>query len=74
MNGRLSNNREGNVTCRNASLVDYCLSNVNFLQNIIDLDVLEFSSLFSNVPSAIVVSLRFMFDEKQNDDNQFTRK
>jgi hypothetical protein len=70
MNDRLQNDLEGNLTCRNARLVDYCLYNVNFLQNIIDLDVLEFPSLYSDFHSVIVVSLRCMFDENQNDENQ----
>jgi hypothetical protein len=35
-----------------------------------NLVILEFSSLYSDVHSAIVVSLRCMFDENQNDDNQ----
>ena len=41
MNGRLPNDREGNLT-----------------------------SLYSDVHSAVVVTLRCMFDENQNDDKQ----
>ena len=30
MNGRLGKDQMGNLTCRNASVVDYCWSNVHF--------------------------------------------
>jgi hypothetical protein len=32
MNGRLGKDQMGNVSCRNASVVDYCLSNVHFFR------------------------------------------
>ena len=34
MNGRLGKDQIGNLTCRNASVVDYCLSNVNVLERL----------------------------------------
>jgi hypothetical protein len=46
MNGRLGKDQIGNLTCRNASVVDYFLSNVHFLERLVDLEILEFSHFF----------------------------
>jgi hypothetical protein len=35
MNGRLGKDQIGNLTCRNTSVVDYCLSNVHFLERLV---------------------------------------
>ena len=40
MNGRLGKDQIGNLTCRNTSVVDYCLSNVHFLERLVDLEIL----------------------------------
>ncbi|CAG2205169.1 unnamed protein product [Mytilus edulis] len=57
MNGRLGNDKTGKFTCRNASVVDYCLSNVNVLEKLIDFDVLEFSHLYSDVHCPLYLRL-----------------
>ncbi|XP_063436930.1 uncharacterized protein LOC134718363 [Mytilus trossulus] len=57
MNGRLATDIAGKFTCRNASVVDYCLCNVNFIKNIISLDVLEFSHLYSDVHCPLFICL-----------------
>jgi hypothetical protein len=44
--GRLGKDQMGNFTCRNASVVYYCLSNVNVLERLFDLEILEFSTFF----------------------------
>ncbi|XP_063436376.1 uncharacterized protein LOC134717812 [Mytilus trossulus] len=57
MNGRLGNDKTVKFTCRNASVVDYCLSNVNILEKLIDFDVLEFSHLYSDVHCPLYLRL-----------------
>jgi hypothetical protein len=58
MNGRLGKDQIGNLTCRNASVVDYCLSNVHFLERHVDLEILEFSTLFSDVHTPFTLTLK----------------
>ena len=53
MNGRLGKDQIGNLTCRNTSVVDYCLSNVHFLERLVDLEILHFSTLFFGCPYTI---------------------
>ena len=48
----------GNLTCRNTSVVDYCLSNVNVLERLVDLEILEFSTLFSDVHTPFTLTLK----------------
>jgi hypothetical protein len=45
--GRLNGDKDGNFTCKGTSVVDYCISNVHFLNKFHCLKVLEFSSLLS---------------------------
>ena len=58
MNGRLGKDQIGNLTCRNASVVDYCLSNVHFLERHVDLEILEFSTLISDVHTPFTLTLK----------------
>ena len=58
MNGRLGKDQMGNLTCRNASVVDYCLSNVNVLERLVDLEILEFPTLFSDVHTPFTLTLK----------------
>lgn len=58
MNGLLGKDQMGNLTSRYASVVDYCLSNVNFLERLVDLEILEFSTLFSDVHTAFTLTLK----------------
>jgi hypothetical protein len=58
MNGRLGKDQIGNLTCRNASVVDFCLSNVHFLERLVDFEILEFSTLFSDVHTPFTLTLK----------------
>jgi hypothetical protein len=58
MNGRLGKDQIGNLPCRNASVVDYCLSNVHFLERLVDLETLECSPLFLDVHTPFTLTLR----------------
>jgi hypothetical protein len=57
VNGRIGDNKEGNLTCRNASVVDYTICNSEFLENIVNMSILDFSRLFSDVHSRFVLAL-----------------
>lgn len=46
MNGRL---KEGKFTTIKSSVVDYCISSVEFLKHVIDFSVLDFSKLYSDI-------------------------
>ena len=58
MKGRLGKDQIGNLTCRNASVVDYCLRNVNVLERLVDLEILEFPTLFSDVHTPFTLTLK----------------
>ena len=64
LNGRLNGDVEGKLTSKGASVVDYCLCNVNILSNFVRLNVLEFSKLYSDAHSPISVSIKV--NEKTN--------
>jgi hypothetical protein len=52
VNGRVGNDKNiGRFTCRNASVVDYCITSPELLKLFFDFDILESSKLFSDVPS-----------------------
>ena len=54
VNGRIGGDTNiGKLTCKNSSIVDYVISSVDFLKCIVDMDVLEFSKLYSDVHSSI---------------------
>ena len=57
MNGRSKSDKEGKLTCRNASVVDYCISNSTFLQYLSDFQVMDFSCLYSDVHSPLIVTI-----------------
>ena len=53
--------KHGNCTCKNASVVDYCICNGSFVNRFFTiLNVLEFSKLFSDVhcPLSIYVNVK----------------
>ncbi|CAG2212026.1 unnamed protein product [Mytilus edulis] len=68
MNGRTTKDREGKLTCRNASVVDYCISNVSFLQNFLNFEILDFSSLYSDVHSPLLLSIKCLILDKETHD------
>ena len=58
VNSRIGSDKNvGNLTCRNSSTVDYVLASIYFLEVFIHFDVLEFSSLFSDVHNPVSFSL-----------------
>jgi hypothetical protein len=46
VNGRIGDNKEGNLTCRNASVVDYTICSSEFLKNIVNMSILDFQGYF----------------------------
>jgi hypothetical protein len=71
VNGRVGNdNNIGRFTCRNASVVDYCITSLKLLKLFFDFDILESSKLFSDVhaPLQIVLSVNL----NNNDSNSNT--
>ena len=59
LNGRVGEDRHvGIVTCKNYSVVDYCIGTSNLLGLVDDLCVLEFSSLFSDVHCPLSITRR----------------
>jgi hypothetical protein len=57
LNGRLNGDKDGNCTCKGTNVVDYCISNVHFLNKFHRLKVLEFSSLLSDVHCPLSITL-----------------
>ena len=58
VNGRIGDNKEGNLICRNGSVVDYTICNSEFKKkNIVYMSILDFSRLFSDVHSPFRVSI-----------------
>jgi hypothetical protein len=57
VNGRVGNdNNIGRFTCRNASVVDYCITSPELLKLFFGLDILESSKLFSDVHAPLHIS------------------
>ena len=59
LNGRVSGDTKGLFTCRQSSVVDYCMCSHDLLCHIISLTVLEFSSLYTDVHSPLSLYLNF---------------
>lgn len=57
LNGRSSSDQEGEFTCKKTSVVDYCISNTEFLKHVQDLRILPFSPFLSDVHNPIEVLL-----------------
>jgi hypothetical protein len=56
VNGRVGNDKNiGRFTCRNASVVDYCITSPELLKLFFDFDILESSKLFSNVHAPLQI-------------------
>lgn len=59
LNGRVGNDKNiGKLTCRNASVVDYCICSPELLFSIYDFDVLDTSKLYSDIHSPILVTFK----------------
>ncbi|CAC5357915.1 unnamed protein product [Mytilus coruscus] len=64
---------DGTFTCRNSSVVDYCLCSAGLIQNCTEFKVLGFSSLYSDVHSPIDILLKQTYQEiniKCSDDTR----
>jgi hypothetical protein len=56
VNGRVGKDKNiGKLTCRNASVVDYCISSPYLLKSFKDFDILDSSKLYSDVHSPITI-------------------
>jgi hypothetical protein len=74
LNGRVGNDRlNGQTTCKNTSVVDYCIGNLNFLSVVNDFSVLPFSSILSDVHNPISVCLKIHCQSPTPIDNNDTR-
>ena len=69
VNGRVGKDKNiGRFTCRNASVVDYCISSPYFFKSFKDFDILDSSKLYSDVHSPIEIC--FSSDKiSQNNQN-----
>ena len=74
LNGRIGSDRDGNLTCRKSSTVDYCLSNVNFMKNFKDLKIIDFSSLYSDVHCPLAIKLKHVSNNINAVDNRENSK
>ncbi|CAG2228304.1 unnamed protein product [Mytilus edulis] len=61
LNGRVNGDKEGKFTCRQASVVDYFICTYDFLCFVVNMYVQDFSKLFSDVHSPLILSLNFIF-------------
>lgn len=58
VNGRIGEDRmTGKLTCKNASIVDYCISSTSLLKYFRNFSVLDFSHFYSDVHCALAISL-----------------
>ena len=73
-NGRLGkDSRVGSVTCKNTSVVDYCLLSPELFTHVINFEVLPFDPLLSDVHSALgveFISKTFKNDSKHSHSNE----
>ena len=62
-NGRIGMDRNvGRFTCKNTSVIDYCLCNANFMSLISDFEVMGFSHQSSDVHNALFVELKCVYN------------
>jgi hypothetical protein len=60
VNGRVGKDKHiGRFTCRNASVVDYCISSPYFFKSFKDFDILDSSKLYSDGGSHLLVFIIF---------------
>ena len=69
INGRVGSDRNiGELTCRNASVVDYFICTPNFIKCIDDLTVLDFSKCYSDVHTLLSITFESNAFEECNSD------
>lgn len=66
VNGRLGDNISGKVTCKGTSTVDYFICDYGLRQHIDNMQVLEHSSLYSDVHNPIVLTLSKQIPKLRN--------
>lgn len=61
VNGRIGDDKteSGKLTCKNSSVVDYCICTCSFLQFVYNFKVLDFCRLYSDVHSPTITNLKF---------------
>ena len=57
LNGRSKSDHNGECTCKQTSVVDYCITNVEFLRYVEDFKILPYSAFLSDVHNSVEVSL-----------------
>jgi hypothetical protein len=77
-NGRVGKDKHvGKFTCKDSSVVDYCMGTSEFLGLVEDFCVLPFSSLFSDVHCPLSITLKAVKNTRiigEKTDNQWTSK
>ena len=63
LNGRVNGDKDGMFTCRRCSVVDYFICTYSFLCNVEHLQVLDFSTLYSDVHSPLSLCTLFSISE-----------
>ena len=59
----------GRFTCRNASVVDYCITSPELLKLFFDFDILESSKLFSDVHAPLPIVLSVILNNNDSNSN-----
>ena len=59
LNGRSKSDHNGECTCKQTNVVDYCITNVKFLRYVPDVKILPCSVFLSDVHNPVEVSLSF---------------
>ena len=64
LNGRIAGDRNGKATSRNTSVVDYTLCTANIMHRVNNFEVMDFSSLYSDIhsPLHLVVDIHKHYD------------
>jgi len=69
VNGRVGKDQKiGRFTCKNASVVDYCISSSELLKSFTEFDILETSKLYSDVHTPLHIF--FSIDKLKSNENQ----
>ena len=70
VNGRVGNDKHiGRFTCRNPSVVHYCITSPELLKLLFDFDILESSKQFSDVPATLQFFLSVNLNNNDSNSN-----
>ena len=65
-NGRIGDDQKlVEFTCENVSVIDYVICSSNFIRNIDNFTVMEFSRLFSDVHRPLSLCVRYDLNEQE---------